>query len=169
MSPDRKGYAKILGACRLTREFGLEYLWVDTNCIDKESSAELSEAINSMFNWYQESAVCLAFLEDLDFEDITLPSSGDEVVPRTRPVCFRTQGQQQHCRPELARSHWFTRGWTLQELLAPRRMYFFDKSWRILGSRQDFASEISNITGIRNEFISGVKSVLDASNSEMFS
>lgn len=45
-----QGYAKILGACRLTREFGLEYLWVDTNCIDKESSAELSEAINSMFN-----------------------------------------------------------------------------------------------------------------------
>ncbi|KAK1520490.1 HET domain-containing protein [Colletotrichum costaricense] len=152
-------YAKILEACRLTREFGLEYLWVDTNCIDKESSAELSEAINSMFNWYQESAVCFAYLEDLDFEDTSLPeSSGDGI-----------SSQQRRWRSELARSRWFTRGWTLQELLAPRRMYFFDKSWRILGSRQDFAPEISNITGIRNEYISGAKSVLDASISEVFS
>ncbi|KAK1719115.1 hypothetical protein BDP67DRAFT_574573 [Colletotrichum lupini] len=63
----------------------------------------------------------------------------------------------------------FTRGWTLQELSAPRRMYFFDKSWRILGSRQDFAPEVSNITGIRNEYVSGAKSVLDASISEVFS
>ncbi|KAJ0307783.1 hypothetical protein COL516b_003753 [Colletotrichum fioriniae] len=165
-----EGYAKILGACRLTREFGLEYLWVDTNCIDKESSAELLEAINSMFNWYQESAVCFAYLEDLDFEATTLPeSSGDVVVCRTKSVRFKTQGQQQRCRLELARSRWFTRGWTLQELLAPRRMYFLDKNWRILGSRHDFASEISNITGIRNEYISGAKSVLEASISEMFS
>ncbi|KXH25031.1 HET domain-containing protein [Colletotrichum simmondsii] len=149
-SSKEEGYAKLLGACRLTREFGLEYLWVDTNCIDKESSAELSEAINSMFNWYQESAVCFAHLEDLDFEDTTLLGSGDDVVFRAKAVLFKAQDQQ-------------------EQLLAPRRMYFFDKKWKILGSRQDFAPEISNITGTRNEYISGAKSVLDASISEVFS
>ncbi|EXF80513.1 HET domain-containing protein [Colletotrichum fioriniae PJ7] len=73
-------------------------------------------------NWYQESAVCFAYLEDLDFEATTLPeSSGDVVVCRTKSVRFKTQGQQQRCRLEVARSRWLTRGWTLQELLASRR------------------------------------------------
>ncbi|KAI2613364.1 heterokaryon incompatibility protein-domain-containing protein [Hypoxylon sp. NC1633] len=88
----KEGYAKILGACRRARAGGLEYVWCDTNCIDKTSSQELTESINSMFTWYHDSVVCYAYLSDV--------KPGGAV---------------------FAQSRWFTRGWTLQELIAPRK------------------------------------------------
>ncbi|KAJ1326383.1 HET domain-containing protein [Microdochium nivale] len=90
-----RGYSKVHECCRQTRRDGLDYVWIDTCCIDKRSSAELSEAINSMFQWYRDAVVCYAYLEDV-----------------------ATLG-------ELTQSRWFTRGWTLQELLAPRMVTFF--------------------------------------------
>ena len=60
------GYHKIEFACRQAEIDDYEYAWIDTCCIDKTSSAELSEAINSMFNWYRYSAVCYAYLVDVD-------------------------------------------------------------------------------------------------------
>ncbi|KAI0005782.1 HET-domain-containing protein [Xylariaceae sp. FL0662B] len=115
------GYAKIVGACRRAAADGLPYLWCDTNCIDKRSSAELTEAINSMYAWYQDSEVCYAYLNDVESH----PQSG-----------------------AFAQSRWFTRGWTLQELLAPTSVIFFSKDWRVLGSRKDLATMISEITRI---------------------
>ncbi|KAI1407213.1 HET-domain-containing protein [Hypoxylon sp. FL1857] len=115
----KDGYAKIVGACRRAKADGLQYLWCDTNCIDKRSSAELSEAINSMFAWYRDSHVCYAYLADVQAKAGT-----------------------------FARSRWFTRGWTLQELLAPIRVVFFDYYWTILGDRSELASVISDITRI---------------------
>ncbi|KAI1199292.1 HET-domain-containing protein [Nemania serpens] len=115
----KAGFPKILGACQRARHDGLKYLWCDTNCIDKSSSAELSEAINSMYAWYRDSVVCYAFLADVD----------------GRPGAFE-------------KSRWFTRGWTLQELLAPKSVVFFDGRWRVLGDRKDLASAISKITRI---------------------
>ena len=103
----------------------LEWVWIDTCCIDKNSSAEVSEAINSMFQWYERSELCCAYLSSVD------------AGPR-----WRAQGQQ------FQQSPWFTRGWTLQELIAPRNVFFLDRQWNIIGERAELSAEISAITGI---------------------
>ncbi|KAJ4261027.1 hypothetical protein NW757_001418 [Fusarium falciforme] len=59
----KKGWAKVKDSCSMARKNGFDYVWLDTCCIDKTSSAELSEAINSMYHWYQEATVCYAFLQ----------------------------------------------------------------------------------------------------------
>ncbi|KAK5652369.1 hypothetical protein OQA88_10561 [Cercophora sp. LCS_1] len=91
----RKGYLKVRATANLAIKNGLKYVWVDTCCIDKTSSAELTEAINSMYQWYQRASACYVFLTD---------------VPN---------------RAGLSSSRWFTRGWTLQELIAPSDVDFF--------------------------------------------
>ncbi|KAJ2897138.1 uncharacterized protein MKZ38_004956 [Zalerion maritima] len=131
-SSRQAGCAKIKGACEQTREYGLSYLWVDTNCIDKTSSAELSEAINSMFGWYKEAKICFAYLVDIE---------GDE---------------------DFGRSRWFTRGWTLQELLAPTQIFFFNRDWRVIGTRDNLSQLISIITRIRPEYLRGDGSFFNA-------
>jgi len=102
----KQGYGKIEGCCRQAIKDRLLWVWVDTCCIDKTSSAELSEAINSMFRWYQHSRVCYAYLQDVP--------SGTDVY--AHGSAFR-------------KSRWFTRGWTLQELLAPQKIEFYDTNW----------------------------------------
>ncbi|KAI0008105.1 HET-domain-containing protein [Xylariaceae sp. FL0662B] len=101
-----EGYAKLHGCCQRARNDGYRYVWIDTCCIDKSSSAELSEGINSMFQWYKQSAICYVYLADVSADDDPFSDSS-----------------------ELRSSRWFTRGWTLQELLAPRALIFFDKAW----------------------------------------
>ncbi|KAK1830421.1 HET-domain-containing protein [Podospora conica] len=118
----KKGYVKIYMTCKLARDAGIQYAWVDTCCIDKSSSAELSEAINSMYRWYQRSVICYAYLSDLSPSD-----SLDAALPSCR---------------------WFTRGWTLQELIAPSEMRFFDSSWVDRGSKETLCIKLSEITGI---------------------
>lgn len=121
------GWLKILFACTVARNL-IEWIWIDTCCIDKSSSAELSEAINSMFAWYRGAAHCLAYLGDVD-------ASED---PRLMESTFR-------------KSRWFTRGWTLQELIAPpdgTTFSFLSKDWRLIGNRQRLAVVISAITRI---------------------
>ncbi|KAI1461616.1 heterokaryon incompatibility protein-domain-containing protein [Annulohypoxylon moriforme] len=114
----RKGYTKIKYCCQQAIKEGLEWVWVDTCCIDKTSTAELSEAINSMFRWYKNAAICYAYLADVT--DIH----------------------------ELAQSRWMTRGWTLQELIAPKDVHFYSMNWRYLGSKHDLQDELQRITGI---------------------
>jgi hypothetical protein len=125
----KKGFSKIIETCRLARERGLGYAWIDTCCIDKSSSAELTEAINSMFNWYKESAICFAFLSDL-------PASECEVLEN-----------------ELRRCRWFTRGWTLQELIAPENVEFYDQGWQWRGTKKSLQQELFDITGIDHEIL----------------
>ncbi|KAI1734923.1 HET-domain-containing protein [Xylaria scruposa] len=122
----KAGFAKILSTCKRARQDGLSYVWVDTVCIDKSSSAELSEAINSMFAWYKNAKVCYVFLEDVQSN---LPS-------------------QVSILDVFQRSRWFTRGWTLQELLAPDYVLFFSRDWKELGTKKGLASAISLVTGI---------------------
>jgi hypothetical protein len=122
----KSGYRKIRHTCEQALQDGLHYAWVDTCCIDKTSSAELSEAINSMYAWYGDSNVCYAILEDICKDNF--------------PADFGT-------------SRWFTRGWTLQELIAPDVVFFYDQNWVQLGTRQDFASLISSITSIDREVL----------------
>lgn len=129
----RKGFSKIKLACQEARRQGLDYLWVDTCCIDKTSSAELSEAINSMFKWYQRSQICYAFFEDVKQESINLPDMGG--------TCNASGS-------EFAASRWFTRGWTLQELIAPKEVVFYNKNWVSIGEKRTSSELIKKITGI---------------------
>ncbi|KAK4448831.1 het domain-containing protein [Podospora aff. communis PSN243] len=135
----KTGYKKICMACSLARRHGYSWIWVDTNCIDKTSSAELSEAINSMFGWYRNAATCFAYLEDVTKDNST--EEPDKAVPRSSIVS------------QLCASRWFTRGWTLQELIAPSSLGFYSREWAWLGNRADFVGEISDTTGIDKEYL----------------
>ncbi|KAF2008646.1 HET-domain-containing protein [Aaosphaeria arxii CBS 175.79] len=126
----KKGWKKVEATCKKALEYECEYAWVDTCCIDKSSSSELQEAINSMFRWYKIAYTCFTYLEDV------LP---DDDVEKKRQA-FRT-------------SRWFTRGWTLQELIAPYDVIFFDHAWQCIGSKRQFPSEISRITGIKAPYL----------------
>lgn len=123
-----KGFNKIKYCCEQAAEDGFEWAWVDTCCIDKTSSSELSEAINSMYNWYGTAMVCYAYLSDV--------SSAGEFNHKTE---LQNIG-------ELPR--WFKRGWTLQELIAPLSVKFYSENWRFIGTKKDKALRLSIVTGI---------------------
>jgi hypothetical protein len=114
----KTGYRKIQACGERAARDSLQFFWVDTCCIDKTNNTELSEAINSMFNWYQDAHICYVYLSDVyNFSD-------------------------------LDSSRWFRRGWTLQELLAPKRIIFFNRTWKRLDTRSNMSPTISRITGI---------------------
>ncbi|EIW58290.1 HET-domain-containing protein [Trametes versicolor FP-101664 SS1] len=123
---------KIKYACKVARRDGYLLLWIDTCCIDKSSSAELSEAINSMFEWYRLADVCYAYLEDVpDDDDPTQANS------------------------YFSRSRWHKRGWTLQELIAPKRVVFLTRTWGCLGTKAGLASSLEKITGVDFNILTG--------------
>jgi ankyrin repeat protein len=126
---EKAGYRKLILCGRQAAQDGFQYFWVDTCCIDKTSSAELSEAINSMYSWYQVADVCYAYLAD-----VTTASN------------FLT-------------SRWFTRGWTLQELLAPEKTVFFSAEWNVIGTRVELQEQISERTRIPVTMLSQQKSL----------
>jgi hypothetical protein len=139
-------FQKIQFACNQACLDGYEYAWVDTCCIDKSSSSELSEAINSMFQWYRKSKVCYAYLEGISAEDVH-----DSHVPNDYHML---PGDEEAFRKsKFAQHRWFQRGWTLQELIAPSRIEFYGKDWEYLGSSLDLLSEIVSITGIDDKVL----------------
>ncbi|KAK3625381.1 hypothetical protein LTR22_023573 [Elasticomyces elasticus] len=118
-----KGYVKILDACAFADERCQAWLWVDTCCIDKESSQDLSEAINSMWYYYESAVECYTYLADVTANDPTVSLE------------------------QLSQSDLFNRGWTLQELIAPKRVIFVSSSWEIIGLKYPLnhrASEVHN-------------------------
>lgn len=123
----KRGFKKIEMCCRQAAADGYNWAWADTCCIDQTSSAELSEAINSMYKWYESSMVCYAYLSDV--------ASVEKFKKKINST--------------LAAPRWFKRGWTLQELIAPLRVKFFSKGWRLLGSKQGLSSVLSKWTGIQ--------------------
>lgn len=127
----RRGYAKVLGCCRKAASDGYGWAWIDTCCIDKSSSAELSEAINSMYQWYQRSDICYAYLQDVTVDGPYLDIT------------------------EFSGSRWFTRGWTLQELIAPHIVEFYMKEWAELGTKAILSQHLGDITGIRQSVLRG--------------
>ncbi|KAG7123845.1 Vegetative incompatibility protein HET-E-1 like [Verticillium longisporum] len=127
----KKGYTKIEGTCTLAAKESIDYIWIDTCCIDKTSSAELSEAINSMYRWYKSSQICYTYLSDV-------PTNKD---PYESNSAFR-------------RSRWFTRGWTLQELIAPRNLIFYDQEWKPIGTRLELATVVKDITAVPAHMLS---------------
>lgn len=127
----KAGYRKLTFCGKQARKDNIQYFWVDTCCIDKSSSAELSEAINSMFRWYCESAKRYVYLPDVSI-------SG-----------FASNNQS------FQKSRWFTRGWTLQELLAPTSVELFSVEADRLGDKYSLVQEIAEITGISVEALEG--------------
>ena len=156
-APHKSGMAKIDSFCRLAAERGFDWAWIDTCCIDKRSSAELSEAINAMFKWYQHSDECYVHLSDVEY-------SPDEVqFIRERKDTGRLFEDGSKLSAKFRKSSWFTRGWTLQELLAPpkSKLIFFDAYWNEIGRLPQLASTVSEITGIEESFM-GFKKYLRA-------
>ena len=125
----RDGYRKIVESCKQAEKDGHEWLWADTCCIDKRSSAELSEAINSMYRWYANAQVCYAYLHD--------------VLDSSFPVARDDERYANGGWPE-----WFSRGWTLQEMIAPSDVQFFNKDWRAIGDKRTLAGTLKVITGV---------------------
>ncbi|PPJ52528.1 hypothetical protein CBER1_10257 [Cercospora berteroae] len=148
----KPGYQKVLSFCKFVREceLDLDWIWIDTCCIDKRNLVELSEAINSMYRWYSESAICIALLHDVYQEVYVGPES-----------------------LQLSNSEWFKRGWTLQELLAPLTIVFADSAWRYVGAKittgtppwlrlvhsssimQGYVFELSKASGIPHAILAG--------------
>jgi len=127
---NRDGYQKIFRSCKQAKKDGYEWLWADTCCIDKRSSAELSEAINSMYRWYEKSARCYAYLHDVP-RDLSFPTEPD------------SERYSHYGWPE-----WFSRGWTLQELIAPHDVRFFNKDWQFIGDKEGYSKTLHSITRI---------------------
>lgn len=125
---NKRGYENITNFCQKAAEEGFSYVWIDTCCIDKSSSAELSEAINSMFDWYQNAEKCYVYLADVSI-------NGDD---------SRSPLEQ------MRQSRWFTRGWTLQELLAPAEAVFYDGDWQQLGTKSELIDVVQEITRIKD-------------------
>ncbi|KAH7408943.1 ankyrin repeat-containing domain protein [Cadophora sp. MPI-SDFR-AT-0126] len=115
---NKEGYEKMRSCCSVAKSNGFKHVWIDTCCIDKTNSVELSEAINSMYRWYQDAEICYVYLADVTSQS------------------------------DFSNSRWFTRGWTLQELIAPPEVIFYDKDWKILGTKTSLQQDISDCTRI---------------------
>ncbi|KAH6646983.1 hypothetical protein BKA67DRAFT_684456 [Truncatella angustata] len=130
----KAGYRKVEFCGDQTQKDNLEYFWVDSCCIDRSSSAELSRSINSMFRWYQNAQKCYVYLQDVS----TL--KGDD---------------RESWEPSFRNSRWFTRGWTLQELLAPKTVEFYSKEGQKLGDRKTLEGPVHEATGIARKALQG--------------
>ncbi|KAI1858379.1 uncharacterized protein JN550_012744 [Neoarthrinium moseri] len=144
----KKGASKIQAACLRARRDDLHYVWIDTCCIDKTSSAELSEAINSMFAWYKRATVCYAYLDDVNADLNQYAHIQVDTAPTPKEL-------DQIIESDFARSRWFTRGWTLQELIAPQNLKFYGADWKYIGEKKSMAGILSHITGVEERILAG--------------
>lgn len=126
----RKGYARIQACCKLAALRGIDYVWIDTCCINESSSAELTESTNSMYAWYEEAEECYAFLCGVHVADLKSDES-----------CLRFQS-----------STWFARGWTLQELIAPTDVLFYNSQWKCLSRKTEIDQLLEKITFNRRKY-----------------
>lgn len=125
VTENKFGYSKLQGSCRLAQKQGYRWIWIDTCCIDKSSSAELTEAINSMYQWYGAAQVCYVYLNDVKSQE------------------------------NLTGSKWFTRGWTLQELIAPDQVEFYARTWAFLGTKRSLVRSIAAKSGVDVQVLMG--------------
>jgi hypothetical protein len=125
-----EGFRKIQRCCQEAASVGFEYVWIDTCCMDKTDQVEITEALNSMFQWYRSAQVCYTYMSDVDSKE----------DPRAENSSFR-------------KSQWFKRGWTLQELLAPQYVIFFDADWNEIGTKSSLQELITEISGIPSQVL----------------
>ena len=146
----KPGYNKIRFCGKQAERNGLQYFWVDTCCINKANSTELQEAINSMFRWYRNATKCYVYLSD-----VSSPTFD--------------HFNQLPCEPAFRKSRWFTRGWTLQELLAPSSVEFFSREGKRLGDKRSLLQQIHEVTGIAVPALQGTSSLSQFGIDERFS
>ena len=144
-----QGTAKVMRLCQEALSYPEDYVWIDSCCIDKASSTELQEAINSMYKWYENAATCIAYLEDVSLAAASTSSGSIE--------------------DQLAKSAWFNRGWTLQEMLAPKKMVFVDCEWKALGDRNALSENLETITGVQKSFYGDRSAIMSATVAERMS
>lgn len=135
----KAGYGKLVFCAEQARRDELEYFWIDTCCIDKRNSSEANEAINSMFRWYRNAKVCYVYLSDVF----------------SSPIRSNAESSQHPWEADFRKSRWFTRGWTLQELLAPMSVVFYSSEHNRLGDKRSMALTIHDITGIPSSALYG--------------
>ncbi|KAF5340102.1 hypothetical protein D9758_013154 [Tetrapyrgos nigripes] len=121
------GYANIENACARARQYSFEWIWIDSCCVNPENVAELSKVIASMYRYYEDAGLCYVYLCDVSVSNICRP----------RDIASA-----------LKESRWFKRGWTLQELLAPKQVVFLDQNWTTIGTRWSLRKAISAVTAI---------------------
>jgi Heterokaryon incompatibility protein (HET) len=131
LAKSRVGYTKLQFCGNQARKDKIDYFWVDTCCINKANHVELSEAITSMFRWYRDAVKCYVYLSDVP----TRTGDDDDETEQAWQSAFRD-------------SRWFTRGWTLQELLAPRCVEFYSREGELLGDKKTLEELIHEITDI---------------------
>ena len=129
---NKPGYHKIRFCAEQARKDGITHFWVDTCCINKANLVELSEAITSMYRWYHEAVKCYVYLSDV--------SCPQQDLGRETYALWA---------PQFHASKWFTRGWTLQELVAPKIVEFFSYERALLGDKKTLALQIHKITGVQ--------------------
>ncbi|KAI0654094.1 heterokaryon incompatibility protein-domain-containing protein [Cubamyces menziesii] len=134
--------SKIKGFCKIAREHGYTLGWIDSCCIDKTSSAELTEAINSMYLWYCKADMCYAYLADVHDDPNSSPYRPSERL-----------------RQKVLSTRWHTRGWTLQELIAPENVLFLTHTWRVIDSKLGLATLLEHATGISAAVLTGEATV----------
>ena len=134
----KAGYKKIRFCGEQARRDGLQYFWVDTCCIDKANSTELAKSINSMFRWYRNAVTCYVYLSDV-----------------SRPSYDTDKSNQLPWELAFRKCKWFTRGWTLQELIAPTIVVFFSEDWEHLGTKASLEQLVCEITGIPVKALQG--------------
>jgi Heterokaryon incompatibility protein (HET) len=144
---DKPGYEKLRFCAKQAARDGLLFFWIDTCCIDKSNGPETDEAIRSMFRWYAGAARCYVYLSD---------------VPNPKDPTFAVESA-------FAKSRWFTRGWTLQELIAPKSVEFFSSNRESLGSKTSRMRQIHEITGIAIEALQGLKPISGFSTADRMS
>ncbi|KAI5993011.1 hypothetical protein EDD15DRAFT_2576719, partial [Pisolithus albus] len=143
--PAMGGLGKLQGFCAVACEWGFSWAWSDTCCIDKHSSAEVQETIGSMFAWYRQSELTIVYLSDV-------PDTGS-----------------------IENSEWFRRGWTLQELLAPRTVLFYTRNWLLYKNltsanhKEDPAvlEELERVTRIEPRILSDFSPGIDDARSRL--
>jgi hypothetical protein len=148
----RSGYSKIVKAAKIAKRLGYFWIWIDTCCIDKSSSAELQEAINSMYRWYRQAGACIVYLSDV-----------------SRPTAENFRTLSGYAQTAILSCRWLKRGWTLQELVASNFCNFYYQDWKLMGSKSYFLKELSHATGIPTSVLEDPRAVHDVSVAERMS
>ncbi|EIW63586.1 HET-domain-containing protein, partial [Trametes versicolor FP-101664 SS1] len=134
-------FSKLMGFIQAAVAGGYQFVWADMCCIDSTNSDEVTAATASMYSWYSSADVCYAYLRD-----VPTPYHEEDALPPGPPT-------------EFSQSVWFTRAWTLQELLAPKSVLFFSTDWKVIGTKQGLSEIIEDITGIDVEVLTGKRQV----------
>ena len=129
---ERASFSKFRNAGRIATSLGIPWIWIDTVCINRSSTTELTEAVNSSFRWFRDSNTCIVYLDDLTYE----PTANEQDLEIA-----------------LRRCRWMRRCWTLQELIAPPRVKFYDSEWRFIGSKKSLLHILSRITRVNEEVL----------------